>query len=199
MTWNNRAFPSAIDVLVVSVAVGLVASLAAPWIELNGTFQSWRLVEWHTFWRGAGSFQLGDVVAATYRVPVEFATATMQATERNLATLAAALSVWHVTAFAVLLAAGTQARLRSGVSRRRLVIDAGAVVLVALLALGGLTVLLAMPSSRTLKVDFRTPSDVHTDSLVWSGLTVLPVAPVLALGAAGVQLVSGWRTWRSRP
>jgi hypothetical protein len=53
------------------------------------------------------------------------------------------------------------------------------------------TILLALPSSLSMKVDFRAPTDLHSDSLIWSDLTVLPVGPVLAIIAAVTQVICG--------
>ncbi len=175
----------AIDLLILSTAIGLIATFAAPWVELRGTFAAWRIVEWHTFWRGANAFMLGDVVASNYQMLIEFGTAAMQATLRDVFTLGSALAVWHSVAFIALLIAF--ARVRVGVSRSRVARDIAAIVIVSALALGLLAFLLALPSSIATKVDFRTPADIHTDSLVWSSVDILPVAPMLSLIAAVIQ------------
>jgi len=183
--------------LLASTALGLVATLAAPWVELRGTYAAWRIVEWHTFWRGSldgaqPAFQLADVVASNGQVPVEFATSEMPAQLRNLLMLGSALGVWHGLTFIALLAFGTRMRLCAGVERRRVALEIAAIVLVNLVALYLLTTLLALPSSLTPKVDFRTAADIHTDSLIWSSVTVLPIAPVLSVIAVIAQVAAMW-------
>ena len=180
------------ELLVVATAIGLIATFAAPWMELQGAFQSWRIVEWHTFWRGEGAFQLTDIVAPGYRVPVEFATTGMQATIQSLVAIGVALGAWHSIALIVLLIAGGRLRLRMGVPRSRVGLEIGALVLVNAIVLYGLMVLLALPSSLSMKVDFRTPGDIHTDSLIWSNLTILPIAPALSILAALAQVIGAW-------
>ncbi|CAG0979580.1 hypothetical protein ANRL3_02047 [Anaerolineae bacterium] len=176
----------AIDLLILSTAIGLIATFSAPWVELRGTFAAWRIVEWHTFWRGENAFMLGDVVASNYQMVIEFGTAAMQATLRAMFALGSALAAWHSVAFIALLIGF--ARTRVGVSRSRIARDIATIVIVSALALGLLAFLLALPSSLTTKVDFRTPADIHTDSLVWSSVDILPVAPALALFAALIQV-----------
>jgi hypothetical protein len=159
-------------------------------------------VEWHAFWRGSfgaqPAFQLADVVAANVRVPVEFGTTTMQDTLRQVFVLGSALGVWHGIALVALLIVGARMRLRAGGSRRRVALEIAAIALVNLAALYLLAMLLALPSSLTPKVDFRSAADIHTDSLIWSGLTILPIAPMFAiLGVVG-QLVALWNWKRTR-
>ncbi|MBI4787508.1 MAG: hypothetical protein HY782_10730 [Chloroflexi bacterium] len=179
--------------MVLSTAIGLVATFAAPWMESQGTFQSWRIVEWRTFWRGDGAFQLADIVAPGYQVPVEYATTAMQSTAQNLFAIGTALGVWHGIALVILLASGARLRLRADVPRGRVAVEIALVVLVNAVALVALTVLLALPSSLSMKVDFRAPGDLHTDSLIWSNLTILPIAPVLSVLAALGQVIAAWR------
>lgn len=178
-----------LDLLIPSTAVGFVATFAAPWLELQGTFQSWRIVEWHTFWRGDGAFTLGDVVANNYRIPVEYATNGMQTFVHDVFWIGSALGVWHLLAWLALLLVGARWRLTSGASRRRVLVEMVGLVVVNAAVLYGLTALLTAFSQLSLKVDFRTPADLHSDSLIWSNITLLPVAPVLSVLAAGVQVV----------
>lgn len=185
--------PSPFEILFMSTAIGLVATLSAPWAELRGTFESWRLVEWHTFWRGDFAFLLSDVVAPNYHVPVEFATADTAGVLRVLALLGSLLAVWYVAAFVLLLALGARRRLRSGVPLWRVGLEMAALFLVNFLVLFFLAQLLALPSSRTLKVDFRTPGDVHTDSLIWSSVSVLPLSPLVALVASAAGVLALFR------
>ncbi|HEX9077060.1 MAG TPA: hypothetical protein VF932_14845, partial [Anaerolineae bacterium] len=168
-----------------------LATFAAPWLELRGTFQSWRIVEWHTFWRGEGAFQLAQVVAPGYVVPVEFATEEMRSTVRNLSVLGTVLAGWHTFAMAVLLYADVRPRAQLG-SRWGIGVRVAILLLIVVAVLAVFTVLLALPSSLSMKVDFRAPSDLHSDSLIWSDLAVLPVGPVLAILAVVIQVVSGW-------
>jgi hypothetical protein len=70
--------PSTIEIILISTVIGIAATFATPWFELRGTFAAWRIVEWHTFWRGENAFQLGSVVAPDYHVPVEYATHEMR-------------------------------------------------------------------------------------------------------------------------
>ncbi len=178
-----------LDVLIPVTAVGLVATLAAPWLELQGTFQSWRIVEWHTFWRGEGAFQLQELVSGSYQVPVEFATTGMHSLVQNVWVAGGILGAWHCAAVLVLLLAGVRARLGLGIPRRRALFEITGVVMVNLIVLYALVILLALPSNVSLKVEFRTPLETHTDSLIWSNITLLPVAPVLSVLSAGAQVV----------
>lgn len=180
-----------LELATLATAIGILATFAAPWLELRGTFQSWRIVEWHTFWRGAGSYQLAEVVASGYVVPVEFATEEMRGTVHNLTLLGAILGGWHTLALAWLLYAGVRFRAQ-GLSRWGMGVRVGVLLLIIILVLFAFTVLLALPSSLSMKVDFRAPSDLHSDSLIWSDLTVLPVAPVFAFLAVVIQVISGW-------
>ena len=190
--WKPKGSLFATELLIFSTAIGLVATYAAPWMELQGAFQSWRIVEWHTVWRGDGAFQLTDIVAPAYRVPVVFATTGMQATIQSLVAIGVALGAWHAIALIALLIVGARLRLRTGVPLSRVGLEIGALVLVNAIVLYGLTVLLALPSSLSMKVDFRTPGDIHTDSLIWSNLTILPIAPVLSILAALAQVIGAW-------
>ncbi len=176
----------------VSTAIGLVATLAAPWVELRGTYAAWRIVEWHTFWRDNGAFQLADVVAADYRVPVEFATTAMQDTLRAVFALGCALGAWHSVALIALLIAGARMRLRARVPCSRVALEIAAIVIVNFAALYVLAMLLALPSSLSPKVDFRSAADIHTDSLIWSGMTILPIAPAFAILSIFGQLAALW-------
>ncbi len=180
------------ELFLISTAIGLVATFAAPWVELRGTYAAWRIVEWHTFWRGESAFQLANVVAADYRVPVEFATTAMQDTLRAVFVLGGALGAWHSIALIALLIAGARMRLRTNVSRQRVALEIAAIVLVNLTALYVLAMLLALPSSLTPKVDFRSAADIHTDSLIWSGMTILPIAPAFAILSIFGQLSALW-------
>jgi hypothetical protein len=171
------------DLLILSTAIGLIATFAAPWVELRGAFAAWRVDEWHTFWRGENAFLLADVVASNYQMLIEFGAAQMQTTLRVVFAVGSALAAWHFIAFIALLIAF--ARMRA--SKSRALVEIAAIVIVSALALGLLAFLLALPSSLATKVDFRTPSDIHTDSLIWSSVDILPVAPVLSLIATVIQ------------
>ncbi len=184
---NYRSFFP--ELFALSTAVGLVATLAAPWLELRGTYAAWRIVEWHTFWRGEGSFQLASVVAANYRVPVEFVTAEMQSMLRDLFALGSALGAWHAIAFVALLIAGAQTRLRGSATRGRVAIEIAAIVCVNAAVLCLLMLLLALPASLAPKVDFRSAADIHSDSLIWSDVTLLPIAPALSILSALVHVI----------
>jgi len=191
------------ELLLVSTALGLVATFAAPWLELRGTYAAWRIVEWHTFWRGGldgtqPAFQLASVVATDYRMPVEFATTAMQDTLRAVFALGSALGVWHGIALFALLIVGARLRLRAGVSRRRVALEIGAIVLVNLAALYLLATLLALPSGLAPKVDFRSATDIHMDSLIWSSMTILPIAPTFAVFSVVGQLVALWNSRRMK-
>ncbi len=199
MNFLNRERPIAaargknlLELLIVSTAVGLAATFAAPWLELRGTYAAWRIVEWHTFWRGDGAFQLASVVAANYHIPVEFATTAMQDTLRAVFALGSALGAWFSIVLVALLAAGARMRLRSGATRRRVAAEVIVVVFVNLLVLYLLATLLALPSTLAPKVDFRAGADIHTDSLIWSSITVLPIAPALSILAAIGDLIALW-------
>lgn len=184
--------PSPIEFLILSTAIGLVATFAAPWLELRGTYAAWRIVEWHTFWRGADAFQLASVVAADYRVPIEFATVSMQDTLRVVFAFGSALAAWHSIVLIALLVAGARMRLRAGVSRKRVAFEIAAIVFVNIGALFLFATLLALPSSLTPKVDFRSAADIHTDSLIWSSVTILPIVPGLAVLAVFGDLITLW-------
>ncbi len=192
--WSKRELAS-LQTLFVTTAVGLAATCSAPWMELRGTYASWRLDEWHTFWRGENAFQLSDVVAANYHVAVEFATADMSRDVKLLFALGLLLGAFYIAVSILLLAVGARHRRRTGVPAVRVLVELGAVVVINIVALYVLAQLLALPSSIALKVDFRTPGDIHTDSLVWSSLSVLPVAPVVAIGGA---LISAFTLVRAR-
>ncbi len=206
----NRSRPIAavhgnnlLELLIVSTAVGFVATFAAPWVELRGTYAAWRIVEWHTFWRGGfdgaqPAFQLASVVAANYHVPVEFATTAMQETLRAVFALGSALGAWFSIVLVALLAAGARMRLRARATRRRVAAEVIALVFVNLLVLYLLATLLALPSTLAPKVDFRAGADIHTDSLIWSGVSVLPIAPALAVLSIVGQLVALWNWKRTK-
>ncbi len=193
-----------IECLLLSTAIGFAATFAAPWLELRGTYAAWRIVEWHTFWRGDNAFELASVVAANYRVPVEFATTAMQDTVRAVFALGSALGAWQLIVLIALLIAGARMRLRTDASRARVAAEIAATIVVNVAVLYALAMLLALPSSLAPKVDFRASgSAVHSDSLIWSSITILPVAPALAVAAFVGQLVALWK-WtrtnaRSRP
>lgn len=168
--------------------VGITATCAAPWLEMRGAFAAWRIREWHTFWHGENAFMLGEVVAANYRMTIEFATTQMQDLVRNVFIGGAVLGTWHTCVLLGLLVATARARARAGASRRQVARDLAGVLIVNLLVLGALTWLFALPSSLDTKVDFRTGADVHTDSLIWSSVQLLPVAPIAAALAVFVQM-----------
>ncbi len=166
-----------------------MATFAAPWIELRGSFSAWRITEWHAFWRGAPSFLLSDVVANSYSVPIEFATTAMHDVLGYLFLLGAVLGAWHSVVFVSLVFAGARARWRSGAPASRVVIFAALLLLASGAALFILAHVFTFPSSLSTKVDFRSQADVHTDSLIWSTLNIFPVAPALALAAVLLQVV----------
>lgn len=177
------------ELVLFSTGIGLVATFAAPWMELRGTFAAWRITEWNAFWRGANAFLLSDVVAGDYRIPMEFATTSMQNTISALFLLGIVLGVWHTVLFVALVLDGARWRWRAGSPVWRLGIKVVLILLASALALYFLAYLFALPSSLSPKVDFRAQGDVHADSLIWSSLNVFPVAPLLALVAAIAQLV----------
>jgi hypothetical protein len=179
--------------LILAVAIGLIATFSAPWYEMRGTYAAWRIDEWHTFWRGENSYMLANVVSTNYAVPIEYATAAMQSTLQNLFVIGSMLGVWHSIAFIAMLFIGARMRLRSGASRIRVALEIGIIVGVIVAMLGALAWLFALPSSLTTKVDFRTALDVHTDSLIWSSIDFIFVAPMLAILAALAQIVLLWR------
>jgi hypothetical protein len=183
----NRKF-SLVEPLILSTTIGIIATLAVPWVELRGTYAAWRIVEWHTFWRGQDAFQLASVVASNYRVPIEYATADMQSTMRNLFAFGGASGVWHISALIVLLAIGLRWRLQNGASIKRAMLEVVVLVIVNLIMMYLLSILLALPSSLTSKVDFRTTEEIHTNLLIWSSVNILPVAPMLSVAANLVQL-----------
>jgi len=191
---RSRSF----EITILAIAIGIIATFAAPWVELRGTYAAWRIVEWHTFWRGQDAFQLASVVASNYRVPIEYATADMQSTMRNLFVLGSVLSVWHVGAVIVLLVIGLRWRLQNGASMKRAVLEIFALVTFNVIVIYLLAMLLALPSSLTPKVDFRTTEEIHTSSLIWSNVIILPMAPILSVAAILAQLVALWNWLRSR-
>ena len=182
---TRKSFP--IELLILSTAIGLAATFAAPWLELRGTYAAWRIVEWHTFWRGDSAFQLSNVVASNYRVTVEYATGEMQFILRACFALGSALGLWHAGVLIALLAIGGRMRLRAGGSWVRVVLEIAAIVVLNAAVIYLLALLLALPSSLTPKVDFRAGAEIHSDSLIWSNVTVLPVAPAFALIALAVD------------
>ncbi len=189
---------SRIEIFILSTAIGLAATFTAPWLELRGTYAAWRIDEWHTFWRCAGAFQLSSVVAANYHVPIEFATGEMQAMLRDVFAVGSALAAWHSIALIALLVIGARLRLRAGGSPVRVALEFAAIVAVNVAVLYALAVLLALPSTLTSKVDFRASSVVHSDSLIWSSIAILPVAPALAMIAAIAQVISIWSYARTK-
>ncbi|MBI5033143.1 MAG: hypothetical protein HZB51_21700 [Chloroflexi bacterium] len=190
-----------IELFLLSTAVGIIATFAAPWVDLRGTYAAWRIVEWHTFWRGEDAFQLASVVSSSYRVPIEYATTDMQAMMRNLFALGSALGAWHIVALIVLLVIGARWRLRNGASMKRTALEIFALVIANFIVLYLLSSLLALPSTLTPKVDFRTTEDIHTNSLIWSSVNILPVAPLLA-GVAVIGQMAALGMWlriRNKP
>jgi hypothetical protein len=81
----------------------------------------------------------------------------------------------------VLLAIGARMRLHAGGSRLRVSLEIAAIMASNAAVIFILTLLLALPSSLTPKVDFRAGAEVHSDSLIWSGVSLLPVAPAFAI------------------
>ncbi len=177
-------------IFIFATAIGVLATFAAPWLELRGTYAAWRVIEWHTFWRGDGAFLLANVVSANVNVPIEFATTAMPATMREVMWLGGALGAWHGLALIGLLAVGARMRLRAGASRLRVTLEILTLVVVNVLLVFALAWLLALPSSLTPKVDFRAGADLHTNSLIWSSVTWLPLAPMLAVLAWVGQLIA---------
>ena len=173
-----------IELILVSTAIGIVATFAAPWLELRGTYAAWRIVEWHTFWRGESAFQLASVVASNYRVAIEYATGEMQSTLGACFALGSGLGLWHAGVLIALLVMGARMRLGAGASWPRVALEIAAILVVNAAVIYILTLLLTLPSSLSPKVDFRAGAEVHSDSLIWSDVTVLPVAPVFAVIAA---------------
>ncbi len=157
-------------------------------MELRGTYAAWRITEWHTFWRGASAFLLSEVVAASYQVPVEFATTAMQDTVSRLFILGAVLGTWYAVVYVALVLMGLRSRWRQPLGKRRVVVQVAILLGASVLLIYLCAVLLALPSSLSPKVDFRAEGDIHVDSLVWSGLTVFPVAPLLSGLALLVQV-----------
>ena len=88
---NVRLNFRVLELLILSTAIGVIATFAAPWYELRGTYAAWRIVEWHAFWRGDSAFQLASVVATNWQVPIEYATIEMPNTLRNLFALGSVL------------------------------------------------------------------------------------------------------------
>lgn len=189
---------SALEVLILSTAIGIIATFAAPWVELRGTYAAWRIVEWHAFWRGEDAFQLASVVSSNYRVLIEYATTDMQALMRNLFALGGVLGTWYIVGLIALLVIGARWRLHNGANMKRTAQEILALVIANLGVLYLLSVLLALPSSLTPKIDFRTTEDIHTNSLIWSSVNVLPVAPVLSLCAAVAQLFAAVKWFSTR-
>ncbi|HEX7587069.1 MAG TPA: hypothetical protein VF478_02030 [Anaerolineae bacterium] len=179
--------PLPIEFLLLSTAIGIAATFAAPWLELRGTYAAWRIVEWHTFWRGESAFQLASVVASNYHVSVEYATGEMQLILRACFALGSALGLWHAGVLIALLVIGARMRLRAGASWPRVALEFAAIVVLNAAVIYLLALLLALPSSLTPKVDFRAGAEIHSDSLIWSDVTVLPVAPAFALIALAVD------------
>ena len=193
---TRKSFP--IELVLLSTAIGIVATFAAPWLELRGTYAAWRIVEWHTFWRGEGAFQLASVVASDYRVTIEYATVEMQSILGACFTLGSALGLWHLSALIALLVVGARMRLRAGESRLRVALEISAIFALNAAVIYILISLLALPSSLIPKVDFRAGAEVHSDSLIWSDVTVLPVAPAFALIAAAADVFALLRLVRQR-
>jgi hypothetical protein len=177
-----RFYP--IEIILFSTAIGIAATFAAPWLELRGTYAAWRIVEWHTFWRGEGGFQLASVVASDYPVTIEYATDEMRAALGACFALGSALGVWNAGVFSALVVMGARMRLRAGVSWLRVALEIGVILAVNGAVLYILTLVLAFPSSLAPKVDFRADAQVHSDSLIWSSVSLLPVAPASAVIAA---------------
>jgi hypothetical protein len=185
----NRKF-FFVELLLFSTAIGIIATFAAPWYELRGTYAAWRIVEWHTFWRGDSAFQLASVVATNFKIPIEYATAEMPNTLRNLFTLGSVLGAWHSIVLIVLLIIGARWRVKNGVAKSRVALEIVVLVIVNAIVLYGLAIVLASPSSLTPKIDFRAGAEIHTDSLIWSDLNIFPVAPALSIVACLTQLVA---------
>ena len=190
--------PLPIEFLLLSTAIGIAATFAAPWLELRGTYAAWRIVEWHTFWRGESAFQLASVVASNYHVSVEYATGEMQLILRACFALGSALGLWHAGVLIALLVIGARMRLRAGASWPRVALEFAASVVLNAAVIYLLALLLALPSSLTPKVDFRAGAEIHSDSLIWSDVTVLPVAPAFALIALAVDGFALFKLFRER-
>ncbi len=186
------------DLLILSTAIGLIGSIAAPWLEFRGVFQSWRIDEWHTFWRGDSSFLLGDVVAPEYPVPVEYAQPRLSELVLAGRLAGAPVALWNLGAAVVLAYAWIRPRRlnRMTISAALLKLSAFAFILIIFLLI--LTWALTSPSNLSLKVDFRTPEDLHSTTLVWSDVAALPVGPCLASAASLCQIALLFDWFRHR-
>jgi ABC-type uncharacterized transport system fused permease/ATPase subunit len=155
---------------------------------MRGSYEAWRVDEWHTFWCSANAYTLDSVVSSNVNVPIEYATTAMQSTLQNLFVVGGILGAWHSIAFTALLFVGARMRSRSGTSHARVALEIGVIVLVIILMLGALAWLFTLPSSLATKVDFRTALDVHTDSLIWSSAGIIFIVPGLSIIAALAQI-----------
>lgn len=176
------------EILLVVTVIGLIATFAVPWVELRGAYAAWRVTEWHAVWRSNSSFQLAEIVAPNYPVPIEFATEDMRRELDYLIGLGRVLGASHGLVLTGLLIAIVRQSRKRGASYRRVAIQLSALVAANLVALALLSVLLGLPSSISTNVDFRTP-EVHTDTLVWTGLTLLPIGPIISSIAVVVEAV----------
>ena len=192
---NNRH--TYIDLLILTLAIGLIATFSAPWVELRGSYAAWRIDEWHTFWRGTNAFMLDSVVSSNLVVPIEYATTAMQSMLQNILVLGRSLGIWHGSALGGLLFFGAQIRSRAGASRLRVVLETGVIALGIIVMLGIFAWLFTLPSSLTTKVDFRTELDVHMDSLIWSNADVIFLVPGLSIVAALAQIFLAIRIWKT--
>jgi hypothetical protein len=183
---NNRQ--TYIEILILTLAIGLIATFSAPWYEMRGSYAAWRIDEWHAFWRGTRAFMLDSVVSSNMVVPIEYATTAMQSMLENMFLVGGILGAWHSVVLAVLLVLGARIRTRAGVSRVRAVFESVALVFATLVILGILAWFFTLPSSLTTKVDFRTELDVHTDSLIWSNADIVFLVPGLSIAAALAQI-----------
>ena len=181
----RKSFP--IELFILSTAIGIAATFAAPWLELRGAYAAWRIVEWHTFWRGEGAFQLASVIAPDYPVTIEYATGELQSMLRACFALGSVLGLWHAAMLVALLAIGARMRMRAGGSPQRVALEIAGLVALNAAVICLLALLLALPSSLTPKVDFLPGAGIHSDSLIWSSVILLPVAPAFAVIAAIVD------------
>lgn len=96
----------------------------------------------------------------------------MQQLVRDLSVAGAVLAGWHLIVLVALLALGTRSRIRGGSPVQRTVPGIAVVLMVNAIILYLLVIGLALPSGLSLKVDFRTPEDLHSSGLIWSDVTL---------------------------
>jgi hypothetical protein len=112
---------------------------------------------------------------------------------RNIRIASSVLGAWRAIVTIGLLAGGVRWRARTGVLLCRVILEFSYLLLITAIVLYSIMALGDLASSLSPKVDFRTAAEIHSDSLIWLSVTLLPIAPGLSVLAVVGQLITSLR------